>query len=569
VYIYSNTVKDDVDQQKQSVSSCAPFFLGEAKDMAVYCNDMEAKHPEILGFVDHWKLIPPGGPAAWYMAGWYMPNPIPPEEQAAVDEGSLGHFDGWKYNGCKLFTREQEEDGCASWAAEGLCDSESGGHWANCPKACAAVGATPPLTLYGTNSLGAEVQGYGVGDYLIVKKNSWFTDWVGIQSLWGGVGVFDDQTRVATAFFVTKNMNPTARLYTITSFAFKSSPTGFFEVEKKLSSILAPQYQYGADGIPAENHALYVVEMLALAALCLVTLKEVGDIAVVVFRVATGKLTKKAIAAELKLALFDWCMVGVGWALVVVRIATIKTASDIHDAYGGSGEIDLNAVITSFDDAQAQQVVYKSLQVTLLIILLMQLFRYFSFDPRMNVVVATVTSAAEKLLPVLLIFLVILVAYSLLGIILFGSELHEFSSFGNAYQACLLFTLGDYDFEAMLSVDYFGAGFFYWTFTLLIVILVLNMVLGVVLGVYDEIAATIDADEGQVGFSQILIAAFLGTRVASEAKELQDDFEAAIMEEDTDAIVKSRMPPVAVADLENNLSGMSQELRAQHVHLDI
>jgi hypothetical protein len=120
----------------------------------------------------------------------------------------------------------------------------------------------------------------------------------------------------------------------------------------------------------------------------------------------------------------------------------------------------LNEVITSFAEAKAEQVVYKGLEVMLLLILLMQLFRYFSFDPRLNIVVATVSSAAEKLLPVLLIFLVILVAYSLLGIILFGSELDEFSTFGNAYQACLLFTLGDYDFEAMVSVDGFGAGFF-------------------------------------------------------------------------------------------------------------
>jgi hypothetical protein len=91
------------------------------------------------------------------------------------------------------------------------------------------------------------------------------------------------------------------------------------------------------------------------------------------------------------------------------------------------------------------------------------------------------------------------------------------------------------------------------------------MVLGVVLGVYDEISATIDADEGQVGFSQILIAAFFGTRAASEAKKLEDKFEAATTEEATDA-------PVAVADLENNLSGISDpsaEVNKQHIRQDI
>jgi hypothetical protein len=567
VYIYSNTAKEDVDQQKQSVSSCQALFLGEAKDMTVYCNDMKAKHPEILGFVDHWKPI-----ERWYDSndnttkttkhptyGLYMPNPIPPEAQALVDQNKLGYYDGWNANGCKHFTREQEQDDCAGWAADGGCDSESGWNWGACPKACAAVGATPPLTLYDTNfagNTGAEVQSAGpsyVGDYIYAKKHKWFMDWVNFHSLWAGVGVFDDQTRVATAFFVTKNMNPTARLYTITSFAFKSSPTGFFEVKKKLSSILVPQYQYGAEGYPTENYALYVVEMLALAALCLVTLKEVGDIVVVVFRVATGELDKKQIIVEFRLALIDWLMFGFGWALVGVRIATNKTASDIHNRYGGSGDLDLNQVITSFAEAQAEQAMYKGLEVLLLIILMTQLFRYFSFDPRMNVVVTTVSSASEKLLPVLLIFLVILVAYSLLGIILFGSELDAFSSFGNAYQACLLFTLGDYDFEAMRSVDKAGAGLFYWTFTILIVILVLNMVLGVVLGVYDEIAATIDADKGQVGFSQILVAAFFGTRASSEAKKFED----ALAKRFSVSTEGATDAPVAVADLENSRRDMS------------
>jgi hypothetical protein len=134
----------------------------------------------------------------------------------------------------------------------------------------------------------------------------------------------------------------------------------------------------------------------------------------------------------------------------------------------------------------------------MMVVLMMQLFRYFSFDRRMNIVLETVTEAATKLLPIIVVMATVLVMYVVVGMLLFGEmsdgkyqtflrtqvyclrvkviNLQPFCpllspgyvSFGSAMRSCSLMLLGDFgDNNSLMSlrestVNIWSAVIYFW-----------------------------------------------------------------------------------------------------------
>jgi hypothetical protein len=81
--------------------------------------------------------------------------------------------------------------------------------------------------------------------------------------------------------------------------------------------------------------------------------------------------------------------------------------------------------------------------VYLLIIVLTQFFSYLTFDKRFSLVTATLVKAVHDIVPMLVILGSVLFTYSVLGCVIYGQSLEDFSYVGSSMSTLLIIMLGE------------------------------------------------------------------------------------------------------------------------------
>jgi hypothetical protein len=121
-----------------------------------------------------------------------------------------------------------------------------------------------------------------------------------------------------------------------------------------------------------------------------------------------------ALCTELMKTLLDDVMLGVCWFIVSLRFRYVSGCADFYIRYRAMlpQDINLSQIIDDFDEIARIKSTWFHMWTVLFILLVLQLFRYFAFDPRMKVVTETITRSSEKLLPVLIVFIAVLVTYT-------------------------------------------------------------------------------------------------------------------------------------------------------------
>ena len=74
---------------------------------------------------------------------------------------------------------------------------------------------------------------------------------------------------------------------------------------------------------------------------------------------------------------------------------------------------------------------------------LTQFFSYLTFDKRFNLVTATLHKAVRDILPMLVILGSVLFTYSVLGCVIYGRRLDDFSTVGQTMSTLLIIMLGE------------------------------------------------------------------------------------------------------------------------------
>eukprot|EP00746_Dinoflagellata_sp_MGD_P160830 gnl/MRDRNA2_/MRDRNA2_87758_c0_seq1.p1 gnl/MRDRNA2_/MRDRNA2_87758_c0~~gnl/MRDRNA2_/MRDRNA2_87758_c0_seq1.p1 ORF type:complete len:973 (+),score=197.50 gnl/MRDRNA2_/MRDRNA2_87758_c0_seq1:148-3066(+) len=120
----------------------------------------------------------------------------------------------------------------------------------------------------------------------------------------------------------------------------------------------------------------------------------------------------------------------------------------------------------------------------------LRFFKAFRANPRLNCVTQTLVRSFPDLAHFMLVFLALLLAFVLIGHLLFGSRLEDFSTPGKAVNTCFLFLLC-YAFDPLAPEMYEHGGvlgtIWAWAFNIGMVLLLLNMVLAIVFDVYTEV----------------------------------------------------------------------------------
>lgn len=121
------------------------------------------------------------------------------------------------------------------------------------------------------------------------------------------------------------------------------------------------------------------------------------------------------------------------------------------------------------------------------LMIVFRLFKAFSAQPRLALVTKTLTLASIDLMHFLLVFCSVLLTFAISGVVLFGREVGEFTTFGRAMHSCFLLLMGAIDWDAISTIGRIEAGIWMWCFFIIVVLLMLNMILAIVMDAYAEV----------------------------------------------------------------------------------
>jgi hypothetical protein len=154
----------------------------------------------------------------------------------------------------------------------------------------------------------------------------------------------------------------------------------------------------------------------------------------------------------------DWVTVLIVLSLLGLRAHYITTARLLHELALALAEEHnysehLGDLLSRFDSLQRLQEWQRLLCMLVMFVGMTQFFRYLSFDSRLGIVAATVLDSALVLLPVLFIFVIVLVGYSVLGAALFGHEVEAWATVSSSMLNLIIFIVGEYGsyFESKLG----------------------------------------------------------------------------------------------------------------------
>jgi len=134
------------------------------------------------------------------------------------------------------------------------------------------------------------------------------------------------------------------------------------------------------------------------------------------------------------------------------------------------------------------------------ILIMFRFFQAFKAQPRLAVVTNTITQSLTDLAHFIVVLIVVILAYTVAGMFLFGHRLLDFSETSTALNTCLLIMIGDFDFAELAAEHPLTAVLWFWSYTILVALIMLNMLLAIIMDVYAEVKQ--DAHEEDPIWSQ-------------------------------------------------------------------
>ncbi|ETP21981.1 hypothetical protein F441_04621, partial [Phytophthora nicotianae CJ01A1] len=130
--------------------------------------------------------------------------------------------------------------------------------------------------------------------------------------------------------------------------------------------------------------------------------------------------------------------------------------------------------------------------------------RQLSFHPQLNVLARTVVNSLRQFRDFFFVFLIIFITFSFMGYLLFGGQVHEFSTAALSRDSCMNMLFGTFNFDTIYNIR--GSGWFYWGYMTIVSLILLNMMLAIVMGTYKAMSK-----DGYQGEINVLLATRIST----------------------------------------------------------
>merc|ERR1719195_268785 len=121
------------------------------------------------------------------------------------------------------------------------------------------------------------------------------------------------------------------------------------------------------------------------------------------------------------------------------------------------------------------------------IFLVMRIFKAMDGQPKLAVVMTTLSSCLPEVLHFCLVFIVVLISFSTSAMFLFGHRVVAFSELGLALEQCLLMLFGDFDWEEIAEDNPMTSAFWFLTFITANYLVMLNMVFAIFMDTYGAV----------------------------------------------------------------------------------
>jgi polycystin 2 len=120
-----------------------------------------------------------------------------------------------------------------------------------------------------------------------------------------------------------------------------------------------------------------------------------------------------------------------------------------------------------------------------------KIFKYISFNKTMTQLSSTLSRCAKDIAGFAIMFFIVFFAFAQLGYLLFGTQVNDFRSFGDAIFTLLRTILGDFDFHAIENANRVLGPIFFISYVFFVFFVLLNMFLAIINDTYSEVKAEI------------------------------------------------------------------------------
>ena len=130
---------------------------------------------------------------------------------------------------------------------------------------------------------------------------------------------------------------------------------------------------------------------------------------------------------------------------------------------------------------------YNNVNGVIIILCLFTIFKHMNKSPEHGILIRTIARASGNLLKFLIAFTLVFAYFAVMGVIMFGSALEEFSDVWSSTQVLFMMMTGEYGYEPIWEVDEIAAPVFYYSYLLLVFFLLLNILLAILMDTYASI----------------------------------------------------------------------------------
>lgn len=121
------------------------------------------------------------------------------------------------------------------------------------------------------------------------------------------------------------------------------------------------------------------------------------------------------------------------------------------------------------------------------LVLVARLFKSFNAQPRLAVLVRTMSRAANDLFHFGLVFFATLLSFTMIANALFARDIIKFRTFGRSFASCFEILLGEFDLSELQQAGRALATFWFISFQVCMALVMLNMLLAIVFDIYSEV----------------------------------------------------------------------------------
>ena len=122
------------------------------------------------------------------------------------------------------------------------------------------------------------------------------------------------------------------------------------------------------------------------------------------------------------------------------------------------------------------------------VLIFLKLLKFLRLNDRLNILTRTLSASQDSIVGVLIIFLLVVSAYAMTGYGLFGLGVWAFRSVDASFSTLLQMLVGVIDYESLKNENRVEAGFFFWSYQILVLFCLLNFLIGVLMEAFGEVS---------------------------------------------------------------------------------